>query len=58
MGVFYMKLTTKQGKVSTKVATQEEEVEHDKKRGWVEFDPNEKPTDTLTLPKAQSAKGL
>ena len=57
MSVFYMK----HPKHGTKVATQEEEVEHDKKRGWVEFNPNDKPAETLTLPKkpeAQAAKGL
>lgn len=35
MGVFYMKHL----KYGTKVAIEEAEVEHDKKRGWVEFDP-------------------
>ena len=38
MSVFYMK----HPKHGTKVATEEAEVEYDKKRGWVEFDP-EKP---------------
>jgi len=37
MSVFYMK----HKKHGTKVATEEAEVEHDKKRGWVEFDPEE-----------------
>lgn len=37
MSVFYMR----HKKHGTKVAIQEEEVEHDKKRGWVEYDPNE-----------------
>ena len=61
MSVFYMKKTGKNGKVATKVATEEAEMEYDKKLGWVEFDPDEKPADTLTLPKkpeAQPAKGL
>lgn len=37
MSVFYMR----HPKHGTKVAIQEEEVEHDKKRGWVEYDPDE-----------------
>ena len=53
MGVFYMKKTARDGKVATKVATQEEEVTHDKKHGWEEFDPNAKASETLTLKKPE-----
>ena len=37
MGVYYMK----HPKHGTKVATQEEEVEHDKKRGWTQYEVDE-----------------
>ena len=38
MGVHYLR----HAKHGTKVAIEEAEVEQDKKRGWVEFDPNAK----------------
>lgn len=41
MSVFYMQLIGKNGKVTRKVATDEAEVDQDKKRGWVEYDPDE-----------------
>lgn len=56
MSVFYMR----HKKHGTKVATEEAEVEHDKKRGWVEFDPEEEAKqveapvkNTLKKPEAQ-----
>jgi len=55
MSVFYMK----HPKHGTKVAIQEEEVEHDKKRGWVEYDPNEKPeSKTITLSGSKEGKSV
>lgn len=50
MSVFYLK----HRKHGTKVATEESEVEFDKKRGWEEYDPNEVPAqkqETLTVKK-------
>ena len=59
MSVFYMR----HKKHGTKVATEEAEVEFDKKRGWVEFDPEEekKQADTPvknTLKKPDAQVGL
>jgi len=50
MSVFYMK----HKKHGTKVATEESEVEFDKKRGWEEYDPEEVAApkqETLTVKK-------
>jgi len=58
MGVYYMK----HPKHGTKVATQEEEVEHDKKRGWTEYELDapvqaEQPvSNTLSVPKKAEAR--
>jgi len=55
MSVFYLK----HRKHGTKVATEESEVEFDKKRGWEEYDPEEvavaKKPETLTLKKSSEA---
>lgn len=67
MGVFYMRKTDKNGKVATKVATEEAEVEFDKKHGWKDFDPDEfannvaaeaREKEMLTLPKKAEAQAV
>jgi hypothetical protein len=53
MSVFYLK----HRKHGTKVATEESEVEFDKKRGWEEYDLEEMPKkpETLSLKKSAEA---
>ena len=50
MSVFYLK----HKKHGTKVATEESEVEHDKKRGWEEYELNEQEA----KPEAKSTLGV